>query len=116
MHRGSEAAIGDIIGAAEQRQRVIDRGREGGHPKTISDQQNASPDGRGRGPRLMRPGDRAGAAFDTKEFSAPTSPPPPRGEVPLSSGRPSEGDPDRGKQQDSTDRRREPAPGRKVLF
>jgi hypothetical protein len=34
MHRRGEAAIGDVIGAAEQRERVVDRRREGIHPES----------------------------------------------------------------------------------
>src|SRR5262249_13661989 len=53
MDCGREAAIGDVIGAAEQRQRIVDRrGKSGGgaviaHPNRSWPQQNRSPTGRG---------------------------------------------------------------------
>ena len=66
MHRRREAAVGDVIGAAEQRQRVVDRGREGGHPETIPI--NKIPLPTGEGERLMRPGGSAGSALDTRNL------------------------------------------------
>ena len=35
MHRRREAAIGDVIGTAEQREGVVDSGGESGHPQII---------------------------------------------------------------------------------
>src|ERR1700757_5546553 len=43
MHRRREAAIGDVISAAQQRQRVVNRGGEASHPENNSDQQNPLP-------------------------------------------------------------------------
>src|SRR5260370_31190445 len=79
MPRRREAAIGDVIGAAEERQRVVDGGREDRHPETIPINKTLSRRERARALQAQR---QPGADLDMRQFSVPAGPAPPRGNDP----------------------------------